>query len=129
MKLKDVKVNDHFEGKLLVSSVQQGKTVNGEPYLTIVVQDNTKQLPCKYWSAKKEIVEMIKPGVAFDFIIEIGLYKNALQGKVISIVPTSQNNFDFEWSLIFRIYKILILLCLSEKRLLIHLNYFVKLEQ
>ena len=94
MKLKDVKVNDHFEGKLLVSSVQQGKTVTGETYLTIVVQDNTKQLPCKYWSAKKEIVEMIKPGVAFDFIIEIGLYKNALQGKVISIVPTSQNNLE-----------------------------------
>ena len=69
MKLKDVKVNDHFEGKLLVSSVQQGKTTNGDTYLTIVAQDNTRQLPCKLWSAKKEIIEMIKPGVAFEFII------------------------------------------------------------
>ena len=79
MKLKDVKINDHFEGKLLVSSVSQGKTVTGETYLTILVQDNTKQLPCKLWSAKKEIIDLIKPGVAFDFIIEINLYKNSLQ--------------------------------------------------
>lgn len=94
MKLKDVKVNDHFEGKLLVSSVQQGKTVTGETYLTIVAQDNTKQLPCKLWSAKKEIIELIKPGVAFDFIIEIGTYKNSLQGKILSIVPTTQDGID-----------------------------------
>ena len=94
MKLQDVKVNDHFEGKLLVSSVMQGKASNGETYLTVVVQDSTKQLPCKLWSAKKEIIEMIKPGVAFEFIIEITTYKNSLQGKILSIVPTNQDDVN-----------------------------------
>lgn len=94
MKLKDVKLNDRFDGKLLVTSVTQGTTTSGETYLTIIVQDDTKQLSCKLWSAKKELIPMIKPGVLFEFIIEINSYKNNMQGKIISIVPTTQDDID-----------------------------------
>ena len=85
MKLKDVKLNDHFEGTLLCSNVVSGKTVNGEPYLSLTLQDNTKTLPCKLWSAKQEIIDMVKAGEAYDCVVEINSYKNSVQGKVLSI--------------------------------------------
>ena len=85
MKLKDAKLNDHFEGTLLCTNVQSGKTTGGEPYLSLNLQDNTKILPCKIWAAKPEMIELVKAGEAYDCVVEINSYKNTMQGKVLSI--------------------------------------------
>lgn len=92
MKLKDAKLNDHFKGLLLCTNVSLGKTVNGESYLSLTLQDNSKSLNCKLWGAKQETIDLVKTGDVYDCTVEINSYKNNVQGKVLNI--SKALNFD-----------------------------------
>ncbi len=92
--VKDFKDGDHVNTNLLVSSLTKGVTNSGAPYLSLTLQDNSKAIDAKMWDVKSEIEKILCTGKVFNFDLEINMYRNNLQAKVIKVLPMSQNDID-----------------------------------
>lgn len=92
--VKDFKEGDHLQTKLLVSSLTKGVTNSGAPYLSLVLQDNTKTIESKLWDVKPEIEKILQTGKVYDFTLEVNMYRNALQAKVINVLPVNEAEID-----------------------------------
>lgn len=92
--VKDFKDGDHVNTNLLVSSLTKGVTNSGAPYLSLTLQDNSKAIDAKMWDVKSEIEKILCTGKVFNFGLEINMYRNNLQAKVIKVLPMSQNDID-----------------------------------
>ena len=95
-KVKDFNEGDHVNVNLLISSLTKGVTNTGAPYLTLTLQDNTKAIEAKYWDIKSEIEKELQVGKVYNFDLEINLYRNNLQAKVIKVFPVSQSEINME---------------------------------
>ena len=95
-KVKDFVEGDHLNVDLLISNLVKGVTNNGAPYLTLTLQDATKAIDAKFWDVKSEIEKELQVGKVYNFDIEINLYRNSLQAKVIKVFPISQNEINME---------------------------------
>lgn len=94
MSVKDFKEGDRVEAKLLVQGLTKGVTNSGAPYLSLVLQDSTKDIEAKLWDVKPEIENVLKTGKVFNFTLEINLYRGNLQAKVINVLPVNDNEVD-----------------------------------
>ena len=92
--VKDFKDGDHVNTNLLVSSLTKGVTNSGAPYLSLTLQDSSKSIDAKMWDVKSEIEKILSTGKVFNFDLEINMYRNNLQAKVIKVLPISQNDID-----------------------------------
>lgn len=92
--VKDFTEGDHLETYLLVSSITRGITNSGAPYLSLVLQDSTKQIEAKLWDVKPEIEKLLKVGKIYLFTLEINLYRNVLQAKVINVLPVDEKEVN-----------------------------------
>ena len=92
--VKDFKDGDHVNTSLLVSSLTKGVTNSGAPYLSLTLQDSSKSIDAKMWDVKSEIEKTLCTGKVFNFDLEINMYRNNLQAKVIKVLPMSQNDID-----------------------------------
>ncbi len=92
--VKDFKDGDHINTNLLVSSLTKGVTNSGAPYLSLTLQDSSKSIDAKMWDVKSEIEKILCTGKVFNFDLEINMYRNNLQAKVIKVLPMSQNDID-----------------------------------
>ena len=92
--VKDFKDGDHVNTNLLVSSLTKGVTNSGAPYLSLTLQDNSKAIDAKMWDVKSEIEKILSTGKVFNFDLEINMYRNNLQAKVIKVLPISQNDIN-----------------------------------
>lgn len=95
-KVKDFKEGDHLNVNLLVSALTKGIANNGSPYLTLTLQDASKAIEAKYWDVKNEIEKELQVGKVYNFDLEVNLYRNNLQAKVIKVFPISQNEIKME---------------------------------
>lgn len=95
-KVKDFKEGEHVNTNLLISSLTRGVTTAGAPYLTLVLQDASKAIDAKLWDVKSEIEKELQVGKVYNFDLEINLYRNSLQAKVIRVLPISQNEVKME---------------------------------
>ena len=93
-KVKDFKEGDHVNVNLLISSLTRGITNSGAPYLTLTLQDSTKSIDAKLWDVKSEVEKELQVGKVFNFDLEINLYRNNLQAKVIKVFPLNQAELD-----------------------------------
>lgn len=93
-KVKDFKEGEHVNTNLLVSSLTKGVTNSGAPYLSLTLQDNSKSIDAKMWDVKSEIEKILCTGKVFNFELEINMYRNNLQAKVIKVFPISQSDID-----------------------------------
>lgn len=92
--VKDFKEGDHINANLLVSSLVKGVTNSGAPYLSLVLQDSSKAIDAKMWDIKTETEKLLCSGKVFNFDLEINMYRNNLQAKVIKVFPISQNDIN-----------------------------------
>ena len=92
--VKDFKEGEHVNTNLLVSSLVKGVTNTGAPYLSLVLQDSSKTIDAKMWDVKSEVEKLLCSGKVFNFDLEINMYRNNLQAKVIKVLPVSQNDID-----------------------------------
>ncbi len=92
--VKDFKDGDHVNTNLLVSSLTKGVTNSGAPYLSLILQDNSKSIDAKMWDVKSEIEKLLSAGKVFNFELEINMYRNNLQAKVIKVFPLSQSDIN-----------------------------------
>ena len=95
-KVKDFKEGEHINTNLLISSLTRGVTTAGAPYLTLVLQDASKAIDAKLWDVKSEIEKELQVGKVYNFDLEINLYRNSLQAKVIRVLPISQSEVKME---------------------------------
>lgn len=93
-KIKDYVEGDHINANLLIASLSKGVTNSGAPYLSLVLQDSSKTIDAKLWDVKSEIEKELVIGKVFNFDLEINMYRNNLQAKVIKVFPVSQNEID-----------------------------------
>ena len=92
--VKDFQEGEHINTNLLVSVCVKGTTNSGSPYLSLTLQDSSKQIEAKLWDVKTEIEKSIEQGKVYNFDLEIIKYKNNLQAKVIKVVPIAQSEID-----------------------------------
>ncbi len=80
---------DHVNESYLVTNCTKGTSNNGMPYLSITLQDKTGTIECKKWDAKDEDAQIFVPGNIVNVDLEVILYRNGLQGKILNgtIVP------------------------------------------
>ena len=95
-KVKDFVEGDHLNVNLLISSLVKGVTNNGAPYLTLTLQDSSKAIDAKFWDVKSEIEKELQVGKVYNFDLEVNLYRNSLQAKVVKVFPISQNEINME---------------------------------
>lgn len=96
MQVKDFKEGEHVSIKLLISNLVKGATNSGSPYLTLTLQDSSKAIDAKLWDVKPEIEKNLEVGKVYNFDLEVIKYKNNLQCKVISVLPVSQNDINYD---------------------------------
>ncbi|MBQ0036516.1 MAG: HD domain-containing protein [Firmicutes bacterium] len=96
MQVKDFKEGEHVSIKLLISSLVKGATNSGAPYLTLTLQDSSKAIDAKLWDVKPEIEKNLEVGKVYNFDLEVIKYKSNLQCKVISVLPVSQNDINYD---------------------------------
>ena len=89
-KIIDFNEGEHISTNLLVTSLTKGTTNSGAPYLTLVLQDNTKTIDAKMWDVKPEIEKQLEVGKVFNFDFEVIKYRNVLQLKIIKVLPIIQ---------------------------------------
>ena len=94
--VKDFKEGEHINTNLLISSLVKGVTNSGAPYLSLSLQDNSKAIDAKMWDVKSEIEKQLAVGKVFNFDLEINMYRNNLQAKVIKVFPISQSEINME---------------------------------
>ena len=92
--VKDFKEGEHINANLLISSLVKGVTNSGAPYLSLSLQDNSKAIDAKMWDIKGEVEKQLLVGKVYNFDLEINMYRNNLQAKVIKVFPISQSEID-----------------------------------
>lgn len=92
--VKEFKEGDHINTNLLISSLVRGVTNAGLPYLSLSLQDKTKSIDGKLWDVKPEIEKELAVGKVFNFDLEINMYRNNLQAKVIRVFPVDPSSID-----------------------------------
>ncbi len=92
--VKDFKEGEHISVNLLVSSLVKGVTNSGAPYLSLLLQDSSKAIEAKLWDVKGEIEKQLAVGKVFNFELEVYMYRNNLQAKIIKVFPISQNEVN-----------------------------------
>ena len=95
-KVKDFTEGERVSTDLLISQLVRGTTNSGSPYLSLVLQDNTKSIEAKLWDVKPELEKQLEVGKVYDFDMEIIKYKNNLQAKVLKVLPLPQADIDME---------------------------------
>ena len=95
-KVKDFKEGDHLNVSLLISALTRGVTNSGAPYLSLTLQDATKSIDAKLWDVKSEIEKELQVGKVYEFELDINMYRNNLQAKVIRVFPLSQAELRME---------------------------------
>lgn len=88
--VKDYVEGDHLDVNLLISSLTKGVTNSGAPYLSLVLQDSSKSIDAKMWDVKSEIEKELAVGKVYNFNLEINVYRNNLQAKVLKVFPINQ---------------------------------------
>lgn len=94
IEVKDFKEGQHINVNLLISGLTKGVTNSGAPYLSLVLQDASKSIDAKMWDVKSEAEKILAVGKVINFDLEINMYRNALQAKVIKVFPVNQNEIN-----------------------------------
>ncbi len=89
------KEGDSFEGELLLVNCVKGVSNNGQPYLSLTLQDKTGSIDAKKWDATESDMNVCIIGNVIKVDLDVIEYRSALQAKIISITPVDQQKIDY----------------------------------
>ena len=95
-KVKDFVEGDKIETNLLISFLDRGIAKDGNPYLNLILQDDTKEINAKIWNVKTEMEQFLEVGKVYKFNLEVGKYHGQPQAKIVSVLPVSQNEINID---------------------------------
>lgn len=93
-KVADFKEGEHLEMPLLVAGLTKGTTNSGAPYLSLVLQDDSKDIEAKIWDVKPEIAKEMEVGKVFEFEFDVIKYRQNLQLKITKVLPLIQSEIN-----------------------------------
>lgn len=76
-----------IESYLLIKSATKSVAVNGNPYLTLILQDKSGDIEAKLWDAKEETEKQYQPQTIVKVKGEIQNYRGRMQLKIRQIRP------------------------------------------
>lgn len=80
---------------LMIRSAVKSTAVNGNPYLTLMLQDTSGEIEAKLWDAKEETIKMYTPQTIVKVAGDIQNYRGRMQLKLRQIRPASpQDGMD-----------------------------------
>lgn len=94
MNIIDFKENENIKGTYLVTGVLKGRASNGSNYLSIKLQDATKDIDGKVWSATPEQMAEIATGKLIYVEGSVIKYRDNLQLKIESSKLVDANEVD-----------------------------------
>lgn len=94
--VKDFLEGDHIDQLLLVSNIVKGSTNQGNPYLTMTLQDASKSIDGKLWDVKPELEKQLEVGKVYNFVLDIINYKSNLQAKIVKVLPVPQSDINMQ---------------------------------
>lgn len=83
---------DSVDCFLMIRSAVKSTAVNGNPYLTLMLQDTSGEIEAKLWDAKDETVKMYAPQTIVKVSGDIHNYRGRMQLKLRQIRPASQQD-------------------------------------
>ncbi len=93
-KVADFKEGEHLEMPLLVAGLTKGTTNSGAPYLSLILQDDSKDIEAKIWDVKPEIAKEMEVGKVFEFEFDVIKYRQNLQLKIAKVLPLIQSEIN-----------------------------------
>ncbi len=78
---------ESVESYLLIKSATKSIAVNGNPYLTLILQDKSGDIEAKLWDAKEETAKQYQPQTIVKVAGEIQNYRGRMQLKIRQIRP------------------------------------------
>lgn len=91
--INDYKINDEFEGFMLIKEVRKGIASNGKPFLTLIFRDKTGEIDAKLWGATPEDEEMYQPEKVVKLTGNINEFRGRAQFRIKTIrIATSTDN-------------------------------------
>ncbi len=91
--IKDYKINDEFEGFMLIKEVRKGIASNGKPFLTLIFRDKTGEIDAKLWGATPEDEEMYQPEKVVKLTGNINEFRGRAQFRIKTIrIATKTDN-------------------------------------
>ena len=95
MKLvKDFIEGDNISTQLLVSNVTKGVNSIGAGYLNVELRDSSGAINAKKWEVTPEDDSIFVIGNIVEIGLEIINYRNALQGKIVSVSLLNNDDID-----------------------------------
>ncbi|HZG74083.1 MAG TPA: 3'-5' exoribonuclease YhaM [Chondromyces sp.] len=77
---------------LLIKSATKSTTVNGNPYLTLILQDQSGDIEAKLWDVKEADEKQYKPETIVKVVGEVQNYRGRIQLKIKQIRPASSQD-------------------------------------
>jgi 3'-5' exoribonuclease len=93
--ISELKDGDRVNSQYLIVSVDKGVTTQSRNYLNINLQDASGTIIGKKWDIEENDANIFVPGNIVQIQAEVLAYKGALQMKIISGTPLSQEGIDF----------------------------------
>lgn len=95
MSIKDLRDGDHYFGRLLVADMRRCLSGKGKSYLSLSLQDKTGVIEAKKWDVDEGDEELFAKGKVLRIEGDVLLYNKALQMKIKSGSPVSQEEIDW----------------------------------
>lgn len=92
--IKEFQEGENLSVPLLISSVLNGVTSNGAPYMSITFSDKSGTIDGKLWDVKEEQADKINSGSVLLVNCDVIRYKGNLQVKVHSVSSLSPDQYD-----------------------------------
>lgn len=94
MKISEFKEKMVFDGPLLLIKCNKGSTTNGDPYLSVSLQDDSGTIDGKIWNVKAEVAEKCVVGEIVQVLGVVILYQNNFQMKINDVKSVDFSLFD-----------------------------------
>lgn len=92
--IKDFQDRERFSGVFLVKDVTKGTKVDGQPYLSVTLQDNSGTIDAKKWIVTSNDIKLLVPGTAVRVDGEVRIYKEKLQASIDAVYEVDLNTID-----------------------------------
>ena len=90
--IKDYTTEGKVEVTGLITKCDKGKTLKGTPYLSIILEDSSGALDCKFWNLTDEQTEMYTNGMIVDVCGDIIIHRNAIQLRIRTMKENKEAN-------------------------------------
>src|SRR5699024_6361147 len=84
--IMDYKINDSFEGFMLIKEVRKGIASNEKPFLTLIFRDKTCEMDAMLWGATTQDEEIYVPEKVVKLTNTINEFRGRAQFRIKTIL-------------------------------------------